>query len=104
MITTREINVNLEKGHKLERATTKNIDASIKVELPKEPIKTQSISTTTLADIADIAEKKRRDEIMAERKVIAKIVKPTKKALDAMKKLGMKEKMAKVRKAKRKKK
>lgn len=69
MITTKEINVNLDKGRpKLKRITTKDIDANIKIKPPKEPVKTQSISTRALADIADIAEKKRRDDIMAERK------------------------------------
>jgi len=68
MITTREINVNLDKGQpNFKRMTTKDVDASIKVKPPKEPVKTQSISTTTLPDVADIAEKKRRDDIMAER-------------------------------------
>ena len=69
MITTKQINVNLGKGKiKLRQATTKNIDAGLRVEPPKEPIKPRGISTTSLPDIADIAEKRRRDEIMAERK------------------------------------
>lgn len=99
MITTREIDVNLKKGHrKLIHVTTKNVDASIKVELPKEPIKTQGISTNSMADVADIAEKRRRDEIMAERK------KGTRPQIDEEKKLAAKMKMAKVRAAKGKKK
>ena len=73
MITTRNINVNLDKGKlKLRHVTTKDIDASIRVEPPKEPVKTKSITTTTLADVADIAEKKKRDDIMAERKLTMK--------------------------------
>jgi len=91
MITTREINVNLGKGRKLGRITTKDIDASIKVEQPKDKaIKTPIISTHNMADVADIAEKRRRDEIMASIKTNNK-------------KLDMKEKMAKVRAAKGKK-
>jgi hypothetical protein len=73
MITTRNINVNLDKGKlKLRHVTTKNIDAGVRVEPPKEPVKTKSITTTTLADVADIAEKKRRDDIAAERKLAMK--------------------------------
>ena len=72
MITTRQVNVNLAKEKlKLRHVTTKDIDAGVRVEPPKEPIKKKSIvtiSTTTLPDVADIAEKKRRDDIMAERK------------------------------------
>lgn len=69
MITTKQINVILGKGRtKLERVTTKKIDASIKVGHPKEPIKAKSISTHSMADVADILEKKRRDDIMAQRK------------------------------------
>jgi len=52
--------------------TTKTVDASIKVEPPKAPIKAKSITTTTLPDVADIAEKKRRDDIMAEQKLAMK--------------------------------
>ena len=69
MITTREINVDLSKGGKLNRVTTKDIDASPKVKLPKKPVKATGISTSNIADVADIAEKKRRDDIMAERKL-----------------------------------
>lgn len=69
MITTREIDVNLKKGNlKHRQVTTKNINAGVRVEPPKEPIKPRSITTTTLPDVADIAEKKKRDDIMAEAK------------------------------------
>jgi len=47
----------------------------VRVEPPKAPIKKKSlatITTTTLPDVADIAEKKRRDDIMAERKLAMK--------------------------------
>ena len=73
MITTRNINVNLDKGKlKLRHITTKDINVGVRVEPPKVPIKTKSISTTTLGDVAAIAEKKRRDDIMAERKLAMK--------------------------------
>jgi len=76
MITTKQINVNLSKGKiKLRHVTTKNIDASVRVEPPKEPIKKKSlatITTTTLPDVADIAEKKRRDDIAIEKKLAMK--------------------------------
>ena len=73
MITTRQVNVNLDKGKlKLRHVTTKDIDAGVRVEPPREPIKTKSITTTTLADVADVAEKKRRDDIAVERKLAMK--------------------------------
>ena len=72
MITTREINVDLSKGGKLNRVTTKNIDTSPKVKLPKKPIKAKGISTSNIADVADIREKKRRDDIAEEKKLAMK--------------------------------
>ena len=119
MKTTREINVDLTKGKlKLRHVTTKDIDAGVRVEPPKEPIKPRSVSTTTLPDVADIAEKKRRDDIMAERKAQSKVEIITAPAIvkdgegnlmptitdEGLKKLAMKERMAKVRAAKAKKK
>ena len=69
MITTRQINVDLAKEKlKLRRITTKNIDAGLKVEPPKAKIKPRGLSTTMLSDVADIAEKKRRDDIAKEKK------------------------------------
>ena len=69
MITTRQIDVNLEKGKlKHRQVTTKNVNAGVRVEPPKEPIKPRSVTTAALPDVADIAEKKKRDDIMAERK------------------------------------
>jgi len=104
MITTREINVNLNKGKlKLRHVSTKNINAGVRVEPPKEPIKPRGITTTILPDVADIAEKKRRDDIMAERKPIEKPVittgkyeieikkKPWKEMTDEEKKVEYKE-------------
>jgi len=132
MITTREINVNLDKGRaKLKRRTTKDVDASIRVVKPKEPIKAQGVSTSNIADVEDIVEKKRRDEIAAGRKSFQKgdvvyqgekgelvVKEKPKETLEKFaekagaklvitneeKKLAMKEKMAKVRMAKGKKK
>jgi len=73
MITTKEINVNLAKEKlKLRGVTTKNIDAGVRVEPPKAKIKPRGISTTTLADVADMAEKKRRDDIAVEKKLAMK--------------------------------
>jgi len=73
MITTRQINVDLAKEKlKLRGVTTRNIDAGVRVEPPKGKIKPRGVSTTTLADVADIAEKKRRDDIMAEKKLAMK--------------------------------
>jgi len=100
MITTRQINVDLTKGKlKLRRATTKDIDAGVRVEPPKEPIKPRSVSTTTLPDVADMAEKKRRDDIAVEKKLAMKdekkIVmadkKPWKEMTDEEKKVEYKE-------------
>ena len=72
MITTREINVDLSKGSKLNRVTTKDVDASPKVKFPKKPVKVKGITTSNIADVADIQEKKRRDDIMAEKKLAMK--------------------------------
>ena len=68
MITTRQIKADIAKqAGKLEQATTKDVDASIpRVENPN-PQKTAQVSTHNIADVADIAEKKRRDAIMAEK-------------------------------------
>jgi len=109
MITTRKIDVNLSKGRiKLNRTTTKNIDASIKVKQPKKKIKSPVVSTHNMADIADIIEKRKRDEIMAERTSFQKnmvIYQNEQNELMAKeKKIAMKKRMAKARAAKRKKK
>jgi len=133
MITTREIDVYRKRANlKHRQVTTKTVDASIRIEPPKEPIKKRGISTTSLPDVADIMEKKRRDDIMAEVKkakkkasvskimaqtveqgkttieALATTLKPDKKPMKEMtaekKKAAMKERMAKVRAAKKKKK
>lgn len=72
MITTREINVDLRKGSKLDRVTTKDVDANPKVKFPKKPIKAKGISTSNIADVSDILEKKRRDDIAKEKKLAMK--------------------------------
>ena len=70
MITTKQINVNLSKEKlKLRRVTTRDVDAGVRVEPPREPIKIRGVSTTTLPDVADIVEKKRRDDIAVEKKI-----------------------------------
>jgi len=115
ILTTREIIVHLKEGErKLERTTTKDVDPSIKVVYPKEPVKPTSLSTSSLPDVGLLIEKKRRDEIMTERKLYLQdekkiaIAEPTRivklieeaKTADEKKKLAMAEKMAKVRAAK----
>ena len=68
MITTRQIDAdNPKKAEKLRQATTKDVDASIPRTENLNPQKSVNVSTRNIADVADIAEKKRRDEIMAEK-------------------------------------
>jgi hypothetical protein len=84
MITTRQINVSLDKGgKKLGQVSTKDVDASIRVE-PKPTKKAIGISTATLADVADIAAKKERDDIMAQRKSVEEGKEETKKPWNKM--------------------
>ena len=90
MITTREINVILKKGQrKLKGITTKTVDASIRLPLPIEKkIKSPIASTHNIADVKDIAEKKRRDEIMAQRKasmIMTETVEKGEEAIEALK-------------------
>ena len=79
MITTKDVDVDLEKGiARLDQKTTKDIDVSFKPDKPKketkpkEVIRPQSISTHNMQDVADILEKKKRDEIIAEMKKLDK--------------------------------
>lgn len=73
IMTTREIYVHLAKGQrKLERTTTKHVDASIKVVQPKIPQKPVTLSTAGLPDVSDIIDKKKRDDIMVQRKLYLK--------------------------------
>ena len=108
MITTRQINVNLSKGKlKLRHVSTKGIDAGVRVEPPKEPIKPRGVTSTTVADVADIREKKRRDDIAVEKKLTMKDEKkiamidwpkkkPWKEMTDEEKKVAIKERTAKM--------
>lgn len=85
MITTRQVSVDLAKEKlKLRRVTTKTVDASDRVEPPKGKIKPRGVTSTTLADVADIAEKKRRDDIMKEKKKL--MIKDAKKLAQKKKK------------------
>lgn len=95
MITTRQVNVDLTKGKlKLRHVSTKDINAGVKIEPPKAPIKARGVSTTTLPDVADIKEKKRRDDIAKEKKkaTITKPVGEIKLDIKDVKKLVMAEK------------
>lgn len=68
MITTKNIKVDLSKqAGRLKQVTTKTIDASIPTVKNPNPVKAKTVSTGTIEDVADIAEKKRRDEIMVEK-------------------------------------
>ena len=72
MITTRQIDAdNPKKAEKLKQATTKDVDASIPRTENPNPQKSVNVSTRNITDVADIAEKKRRDAIMAEKKGIS---------------------------------
>ena len=68
MITTRQIEAdNPKKEEKLKQATTKDIDTTPPMPKNLNPQKATQVSTRNIEDVADIAEKKRRDEIMAEK-------------------------------------
>ena len=82
MITTRQIRVEDRKPKKLGQVTTKDVevkyidkpigrreDGAPIFEGPKQP----AVTTRNLADVADIAEKKRRDEIMEQRMDVANV-------------------------------
>lgn len=127
ILTTREIIVHLNEGErKLKRTTTKDVDPSIKVVYPKDPVKPVSLSTSSLPDVGLLIDKRRRDEIMAERKlslqdekklvmakpVAVEIASPTRieglikeasaeKLIAEEKKTEMAERMAKVRAGKK---
>jgi len=90
MNTTKTINVDLGKREKpLKQNTTKDVE--VKYIDSKERVGSKIfVSTHNIQDVADIAEKKRRDEIMAQKLAYQK----------EEKKLAMKERMAKARAAK----
>lgn len=93
IVTTRQVNVELDKGQKkLQGVTTKTVDGSFigysdslkfistdellqevseefRAELPEnKPVETQSISTHNIADAEAIKDKMERDAIIAQRK------------------------------------
>ena len=123
IVSTRNIGVVLAKRKRLDRLTTKDIDASIKIKKPEEePMKSPLISTHNIADVTAAKEKRERDAIMAERKAFReaeakkkaeepkeepKLVEPSKELKieldEAQKKLAVAERMKKVRAAKKKK-
>lgn len=71
--TTRQINVNLEKGgKKLVRVSTKDVDASIKAKPPKKSVKTIALTTSMLDDVADIVARKEREAILKQRRSFKK--------------------------------
>lgn len=75
IVSTRNINIVLAKKKRLERVTTKDIDASIKINKPKEESKMKKsplISTHNIQDVESASEKKERDDVVAERKKLKK--------------------------------
>lgn len=67
MITTRDIDVNSSEGRTpLKQKTTKEIDIHVKTGIPK--LTKIAVTTHDIEDVADMAEKKRRDSIMAQKK------------------------------------
>ncbi len=75
MIQTKDVNVELKKGRDLKRVTTKDIDPSppriVKpvLDLTK---KSPLVTTRDIGDIAEIEEKRARDEVVAQRKELKK--------------------------------
>ncbi len=74
MISTKYMNIDLAKRKRLERVTTKDIDASIKVTKPKEESRMKSplISTHNIGSIEEVEDRKERAEILAQRKSFKK--------------------------------
>ena len=91
MINTNKINLELDGGKKeTSRVTTKNIDASIRVEKPEKIIKSQTLSTNITGDDLDVADRLARIKVIEEKK-------------EYIKKKKIKERMAKARAARAKK-
>ena len=68
-VSTKNINVVLAKHNRLERVTTKIDYASIKAKkLKEELMKSPLISTHNIGSVAEVEDKKERDEILAQRK------------------------------------
>lgn len=73
LISTRNVDVVLAKQKRLERVTTKIDHASIKAnKLEEDLMKSQLISTHNIGSVAEVEEKKERDEILAQRKSFKK--------------------------------
>lgn len=90
MVNTNKINPELGKGkEELTGITTKAIDASIKVDKPKEPVKNQALSTNKVGDVTDIADRAKRLKVLKQKE-------------EYKKKVKAKERMAKARAAKKK--
>ena len=120
MITTRDINVDLSRERRpLNQKTTKEVNVYVKKGTPR-PSKI-AVTTHNIEDVQAIAEKKRRDEIIAQKKasaskILAETVEKGKEAIENLaadmkdkneeeeKKIAMKERMAKARAARGKKK
>ena len=70
MITTRNIKAEIPRQEgRLKQVTTKDINVNVKVPESPNLQKTAQVSTHNIADVEDIAEKKRRDAIMVEKKM-----------------------------------
>jgi len=68
MISTRNIKADIPKqAGKLKQATTKDIDTGVPMPEKPNPQEPVQVSTSNIADVADIAEKQRRDAIMEEK-------------------------------------
>jgi len=108
MITTRDIKVDLSRERRvLNQKTTKAVDVYVKKGEPK-PSKIV-VTTHNVEDFEKETDKKKKDKIIAQKKVDKKKEEGADKAdldvkEDEKKKLAMKERMAKVRAARRKKK
>jgi len=86
MITTNQSNPKInKKPQKLNRVTTKSVDASIKTDEPKKPVKGQTLSTNQTGDPSNVGDKLKRLEVIKQKKEYRK----------------KKERMAKARAAKK---
>lgn len=91
MIKTNKINPEINKERKkLTNVTTKNINASVDVKKPKEPIKTTSMTTNKVGDPTEVEDRLKRQRVL-------------KKKEEYKKKIEAKERMAKARAARKKK-
>lgn len=74
MIQTKNVKVDLKKGRDLQRVTTKDIEPSPRIVKPVLDLTKKSplVTTRDIGDIADIEEKRARDEVVAQRKELKK--------------------------------